>query len=385
MNQPVQSLALTLTVNGETHALSVPPRAQLAEILRDRLELTGTHLGCEQGVCGACTVMMDGRPVRACITYAGACDGAAIETVEGFAGDTTMDQLRTAFSQHHGLQCGFCTPGMLVTARDIVARLPDPDEAAIRQELAGNLCRCTGYVGIVRAIASVIAARNAAGGAPEAAPPPLPPRATGFTPFTPTPVTEAPTAARPTGRVTAQDGWTVIERAFPLPHPAPRVWDHLADLDAVAACLPGARLTDRDGDRFTGAVDIRFGPIRASLQGTGTQTLDTPARTARIDAEGSDRAGKSSVAGRLDLAVTEAGEAANVALTLRFRITGPLAQFNRPELVAAFADQILAGFIANSDAMLSGRTPTAEARPLGGLSLLWAVLRARLNALLGRG
>jgi carbon-monoxide dehydrogenase small subunit len=152
--------AITLTVNGETVAADVAPRQHLADFLRETLHLTGTHLGCEHGVCGACTVIIDGAPARSCITLAVACDGAEIRTVESFDDDPVMAQLRAAFTTEHALQCGFCTPGMLATARDIVTRLPEADEARIRRELSGNLCRCTGYVGIVKAIARVLAERR---------------------------------------------------------------------------------------------------------------------------------------------------------------------------------------------------------------------------------
>jgi carbon-monoxide dehydrogenase small subunit len=151
---------ITLTVNGETVAADVVPRQHLADFLRENLHLTGTHLGCEHGVCGACTVMIDGAPARSCITLAVACDGAEIRTVESFDDDPVMAQLRAAFTAEHALQCGFCTPGMLATARDIVTRLPAAGEARIRRELSGNLCRCTGYVGIVRAIARVLKERR---------------------------------------------------------------------------------------------------------------------------------------------------------------------------------------------------------------------------------
>src|ERR687891_381256 len=150
---------IQLTVNGKRVAAEVEPRLQLAEFLREHLLLTGTHLGCEHGVCGACTIEIDGAPARSCIAYAVACNGADIRTIEGFDDDALMAELREAFSAEHALQCGFCTPGMLVTARDIVTRLPDADEALIRKELAGNLCRCTGYVGIVRSIQRVLAKR----------------------------------------------------------------------------------------------------------------------------------------------------------------------------------------------------------------------------------
>jgi len=147
---------IALTVNGKSVEASVQPRTHLADFLREHLRLTGTNLGCEHGVCGACTLMIDGAPARSCITFAVACEGADVRTIEGFDEDPLMDALREAFSAEHALQCGYCTPGMLMSARDIVTRLPAADEARVREELAGNLCRCTGYVGIVRAILSVL-------------------------------------------------------------------------------------------------------------------------------------------------------------------------------------------------------------------------------------
>lgn len=151
---------LTLKINGEDVTANVEPRLSLADFIRDHRRLTGTHLGCEHGVCGACTVLMNGEPARSCITFAVVADGTEITTIEGFDGDDPMAQLRQAFHENHALQCGYCTPGMLVAARDIVTRLPDADEARVRLELAGNLCRCTGYVGIVNAILSVLEQRR---------------------------------------------------------------------------------------------------------------------------------------------------------------------------------------------------------------------------------
>jgi aerobic carbon-monoxide dehydrogenase small subunit len=151
---------IALTVNGANVAAEVEPRTNLADFLREHLHLTGTNIGCEHGVCGACTLEIDGAPSRSCITWAVACDGARVRSIEGFDEDPVMEQLRQAFTAEHALQCGYCTPGMLVTARDIVTRLPDADEARIRKELAGNLCRCTGYMGIVAAISRVLAARK---------------------------------------------------------------------------------------------------------------------------------------------------------------------------------------------------------------------------------
>ncbi len=153
---------IAMTVNGQAVAGQVEPRLSLADYLREHLRLTGTHLGCEHGVCGACTIKLDGEPARSCIAFAVGCDGADVRTIEGFDDDDVMEDLRQAFTEHHGLQCGYCTPGMLISAHDIVTRLPDADERRVRLELSGNLCRCTGYVGIVRAILAVLEKRRAA-------------------------------------------------------------------------------------------------------------------------------------------------------------------------------------------------------------------------------
>ncbi len=148
----MNEVTVTLTVNGRSHEVTVPPRTSLADLLREHLHLTGTHLGCEHGVCGACTVFLDGAPARSCITLAASCAGARVVTVEGLAGPVA-DAVRAAFVSEHGLQCGFCTPGMLVTSVDIVGRTPEATADEIRVALAGNMCRCTGYVNIVRAVA----------------------------------------------------------------------------------------------------------------------------------------------------------------------------------------------------------------------------------------
>jgi carbon-monoxide dehydrogenase small subunit len=149
---------IRLRVNGKAVDDDVPPRLSLADFLRERRNLTGTHLGCEHGVCGACTILVDGEPVRACLAFAVACDERDIRTIEGFADDRVMTALRQAFHQHHGLQCGFCTPGMLITARDLIRRNRAGSEKEIRKELAGNICRCTGYTNIVAAISAAAAA-----------------------------------------------------------------------------------------------------------------------------------------------------------------------------------------------------------------------------------
>jgi carbon-monoxide dehydrogenase small subunit len=143
---------LTLRVNGEEHRLEVEPRRLLADVLRDDLGLTGTHLGCEQGACGACTVLLDGEAVRSCLLFAVQAEGAEVTTVEALAHNGALHPLQQAFRDRHGLQCGFCTPGMLLAALDLLARNPEPTAAEVREELSGNICRCTGYGRIVDAV-----------------------------------------------------------------------------------------------------------------------------------------------------------------------------------------------------------------------------------------
>jgi carbon-monoxide dehydrogenase small subunit len=154
-------ISISLDVNGERVDASVLPRLNLADFLREHLKLTGTHIGCEHGVCGACTLLMDGKPIRSCITLAVAADGTEIRTVEGYQGDDLMVAIRKAFNLRHALQCGFCTSGMLATAYDVLSRIPDLDRDRIRAELGGNLCRCTGYLPIIQAIEDVHAQRSA--------------------------------------------------------------------------------------------------------------------------------------------------------------------------------------------------------------------------------
>ena len=144
---------IRLRINDATVVDDVAPRMSVADFLRERHNLTGTHLGCEHGVCGACTILVDGEPARSCLMLAVACDERKITTIEGFAGDPVIAALRRNFHQHHALQCGYCTPAMLITARDLILRQRAGSEREIREGLAGNICRCTGYTNIVTAIA----------------------------------------------------------------------------------------------------------------------------------------------------------------------------------------------------------------------------------------
>jgi len=149
---------VSMSVNGRNYTRSIEPRYLLVDFLRHELGLTGTHIGCEQGVCGACTVLIDGKTGRSCLHFAVALQNSEITTVEGLATEDSLHPIQEAFHQSHALQCGFCTPGFLMTAKEFLADNPDPTEAEIRQALTNNICRCTGYVNIVSAIK--IAAKN---------------------------------------------------------------------------------------------------------------------------------------------------------------------------------------------------------------------------------
>jgi len=377
--------ALSLTVNGRAVSAEVEPRTHLADFLRDHLRLTGTHLGCEHGVCGACTVLISGAPARSCITYAVACDGLEIRTIEGFEEDALMAELRDAFSREHALQCGFCTPGMLISARDIVQRLPRADERRIRTELSGNLCRCTGYVGIVQAVTSVAARQTEAAVAAPAAPFKSAARSTAVAPAPPAPtriLAAAPTAAEP-----AREGWTRIEESFVIAAPPSAVWQALADFPKVAACLPGAELTEHDARSVKGRLRVKLGPMAASFSGSATVLRDDAAMTGVAKGAGTDSGSRSRTRGELTYRLTpEAGGAqTRVAVTVDYDLQGPLAQFSRSNLARDFAARIIAEFAANLDRALrpGGSTTPETPRSLNALELIWSVIWTRISRLFG--
>ena len=420
-----------LTVNHEPHEATVAARTQLAELLRDHLHLTGTHLGCEHGVCGACTVLMNGRPIRSCITYAHACEGADVVTVEGLGGDPVGKALRDAFVRHHALQCGFCTPGMLITAWDVVTRLAPVDDAAIRRELNGNLCRCTGYMGIVAAVQEVAWQRRGEGsadangmaeareclGAPAASSESsevdtahpatdvadagettaqdsttpcaaaVPESAAPFEPFEVDPA-HLPAAATPASgadrAATRAGGWTRLERAFTVEQPVDALWALFEDLPRVARCIPGVSVESAGADRFTGRAAIRFGPIAAAFDGEGTRETDAERRTGVISGHGIDPRGQATLEAELRYAMSgEEGipdprPRTRVDLAIRFRVQGGLAQFNRGDLVESFADVVLTEFVRNCERLLSGKE-VRNGKSASGLALLWRMIRVRLG------
>ncbi|KYG20590.1 carbon monoxide dehydrogenase [Bradyrhizobium sp. AT1] len=387
---------IALNVNKQAVELSAEPRTCLADFVRDKLDLTGTHLGCEHGVCGACTVLLDGVPVRSCITYAVACEGADITTIEGLDEDEVTTELRAAFTREHALQCGYCTPGMLVSARDLVLRLPDADERRIRVGLSGNLCRCTGYVGIVRAVQSVIEARRARSIAPltNGGRTGLGPAGSGRAAADrsePQPARQSPVPARESiapGSIADFTPATVLDQGFTLAHPPAKVFAMFDDVAGIAACLPGVSLTSPPRpERVEGLIRVRLGPIAASFEGAARVERDPATLSGRIVGIGTDQRSHSATQGeiRYCLLPLEGGAATAVELSIGYTLTGTLAQVGRPGLVRDLARRLVADFAANLDRHMSGvpSGPKTSAE-LSVWSIVSDVLRARIARVLGR-
>ncbi|MFK4508573.1 2Fe-2S iron-sulfur cluster-binding protein [Bradyrhizobium daqingense] len=388
---------IALQVNRRAVAASAEPRTSLADFVRDKLDLTGTHLGCEHGVCGACTVLLDGVPARSCITYAAACEGADVTTIEGLEEDEVTAELRAAFTREHALQCGYCTPGMLISARDLVLRLPDADERQVRVGLSGNLCRCTGYVGIVRAVQSVIEARRMRNVAPlaDGGRSILGPAGSGR-------AGSGPSEPLQLGRTALDRQFAsaahlsipdftpsaVLDQSFSLAHPPAEVFAVFDDIAGIAACLPGVSLKGAPTpERVEGEIRVKLGPIAAAFEGAARVERDPATLSGRIIGIGADRRSRSATQGeiRYRLLPLEGGVATAVELSIGYTLTGMLAQVGRPGLVRDLAKRLVAEFAANLDRHMSGapsgRTAPAE---LSFWSVASDVLQARFARMVSR-
>jgi len=404
-------MKIALTVNGKPVHGDVAPRTNLADFLREHVLLTGTHVGCEHGICGACTVEINGEIARSCITYAVTCDGSGVRTIEGFDDDALMAQMRKAFAQEHALQCGYCTPGMLIAARDLVRRKRDLSRADIRTEMSGNLCRCTGYMGIVSAIERVMGERGAlvqslprsdndwlgpAPGPVAAASITTAPRALkGETIGSAALATRPPMVRNPVrvtvGDIEDVDGVVRLAQSFVLEHTRDVVWQLMSDPQAVARCMPGAHLDGppRDGT-LSGHIAVKLGPIAANFAGEGSVKQFPGEYRQVIEGRGGDRKSGSRVTGSVDYRLSaisgEAGnEATRVDVVISYALTGLLAQLGRSGIVRDLARRIGETFAQNIDAQLSDPSGTAMARvPVSALSLFLQVIAARLRAIFSR-
>lgn len=393
------TMPLTLSVNGRAVSAMVEPRLHLADFLREELNLTGTHLGCEHGVCGACTLLVDGEPIRSCIAFAGACGGADVTTIEGLDADEIAIELRAAFNREHAVQCGFCTPGMLISARDLVLRLAEPDEWRIRLGLSGNLCRCTGYVGIVQAVRSVIAARRGRGLAPIAADPkrglgPVGARiGSGLAAAgAPAPKTVAPSPPPDVKIPAAFTPTHSFEQGFTIRCPPAEAFAAFGRIREIADCIPGAFVDGEPApNRVEGGIRVRLGPISPVFRGAALIERNDEKLEGRILGAGADSGERSAVQGEIRYRIVsgEAPGAARVELTIGYVLKGPLAQFGRPSLVRNLAGRMIAEFSRNLEARLTGGSSPAPPKAINLPRLVLGSLSARFviwaKGLIGRG
>lgn len=361
---------VTLTVNGTETTVAVPTRTHLADVLRERLGLTGTHLGCEHGVCGMCTVLVDGEAARACLLFAVQCDGADVVTVEGLGTAAEQHPLQQAFSAHHALQCGFCTPGMLMSAYDLLADPPVREDGSgapgdVAEQMSGVLCRCTGYRGILAAVTDVAEAY------PEGVPGPRNCRARTLVGRS-----TAPTAAAADEdddvpalphevRVPSGAPSATVSVSSELSSPVQDVWSVLADFDLLAKCLPGAQLVEVLGDdRYRGRATVALGPVRLSFEGLAQVVEHDPdARRMRVLAQGVDAGGSATQA-----VITLAADARDDGGTrlqadASLYLSGRIAQFGRA-LAGDVSRRMFEQFaVAVDDAARTGAAPDPAAAP----------------------
>jgi aerobic-type carbon monoxide dehydrogenase small subunit (CoxS/CutS family)/carbon monoxide dehydrogenase subunit G len=387
---------VTLTVNGTDVRLEVEPRLTLADALRHRLGLTGTHLGCEHGVCGACTVLIDGQAARSCLMFCVQADGHRVTTVEALGSAGDLHPLQAAFRRHHGLQCGFCTPGFLMSAYELLDARRDEfeNEQRLREELSGVLCRCTGYAGIVEAVREVASAH------PEGLPPPkvlgrpLTVRGGGAPVAYRQCGTEAPVVEH---RSAAPAQGSGAELTVPIGAPNETVdvttnispspeetWALLQDVPQMSRCLPGVELDgEEETDTYTGRVRVSLGPMRMKFAGAArVLDRDPSSRTLRLLAAGQDVSG-SAIRALVTLSAQPHGEGGtSLCAQAALYLSGRAAQFGR-SLAGDVSRQLFGEFGACVEQSLSSGQPAAPARVTAG-ALLWRLLHSRARSLLHR-
>ena len=346
---------VSLTVNGTEVTLDVEPRLTLADALRQRLGLTGTHLGCEHGVCGACTVLLDGAAVRSCLLFCVQAQDAEVTTVEALGSVGDLHPLQEAFRRHHALQCGFCTPGFLMSAYELLREGGSGagDEEHLRQELSGVLCRCTGYAGIVRAVQEVAAAHPDGLPSPKQLGRPITVRQ-----WSPAPGEELALRAATEGRP-APAAPVNVDLSLPEGEPNQTVdvtttispspeetWQLVRDFARVSRCMPGVELEAAEGeDIYSGHVQVHLGPMKLRFAGAArVLERDAQERTLRAVASGRDDSGSGV---RAALAITAAaagdGEGTSLRAHAELYLSGRAAQFGR-SLAGDVSRQLFAEF-----------------------------------------
>lgn len=387
-DEPVE---LRLTVNGTPAVLHLPPRYTLADALRDHLGLTGTHLGCEHGVCGMCTVLVDGEAARACLLFACQMDGSDVVTVEGLGRPDELHPLQASFGRNHALQCGFCTPGFLMSAYDLLTHKREVTDEELPEELSGVLCRCTGYRNIVTAISET--RREYPDGIPEpgnCTQRVLVGRAGSHAGGIPGGVeggsTNIDTAPHDVDIVLPEsDPTTSVEVTSNLSVPVEQVWSVLDDMPLLARCLPGAELTEDLGNgRYTGRARVAAGPVKLSF--TGVAHLiehDQTAGTLRVLAQGQDTGGAQTQAD-ITLVATATDTGTHLCAHAAVYLAGRIARFGRA-LAGDISRRMFEQFAESvKHAATSGQAPATQTDAPSALRLVLNTLTGRLRTVLRR-
>jgi len=374
---------VSFSVNGTEVALSLPARITLADALRDHLGLTGTHLGCEHGVCGMCTILVDGEATRACLVFAVQVDGAELTTVEGLGRPDDLHPLQEAFGRHHGLQCGFCTPGFLMSSYDLLDHDPQITRQDLPEELSGVLCRCTGYRNIVDAVDDVACAHR--DGLPR-------PRNCGPRTLVGR-TTSSATAAVGAPAVSADPAESPRPEQISIPSGEPTVAIDLTsnlessltdmarvfdDVRLLIRCLPGTELTDDLGDDwFRGRARITLGPIKMSFNGLA-HLVEHESDRLHVLAQGNDTSGGGAQA-EIELRATESGSGGTqLHAVARVFLVGRIAGFGR-SLAGDVSRRMFEDFATAIDQAAAGVEPDVASKPPSAFRILVATLCDRLR------
>ena len=377
-----ETFPVSFTVNGKSATVHVSPRVTLSDVLRDHLGLTGTHVGCEHGVCGMCTVNIDGEAARACLVLACQVDGSEILTVEGLGTPDELHPLQKSFSEHHGLQCGFCTPGMLMSAYDMLKNEDVSSKEDIAKEMSGVLCRCTGYRNIIDSIADV--AEKYPDG------PPVPQN------IESEPLINRSGGADGTPRIPVSAGSEVKSRdVIILPNSEPTmdftiesqmtsnkqdIWPITEDTETLAACLPGAELIEDFGnDKYVGRMQVALGPIRLKFIGdVHVIERDEDKGVVRALVEAADQS-SGSVQAEVTLSLTPSEAGTKIHANARVYLTGRIAQFGRSLAEDASRD-LFERFTQRLDSVAQGEEIQSE-NPPSAFAIATQIVKRRIAKL----
>jgi aerobic-type carbon monoxide dehydrogenase small subunit (CoxS/CutS family)/carbon monoxide dehydrogenase subunit G len=382
-----QMVDVSMTVNGSAVTVSLPARVTLSDALRDHLGLTGTHVGCEHGICGMCTVLVDGEAARACLLFAVQLDGAEITTVEGLGRPDDLHPLQESFGRHHSLQCGFCTPGFLMSSYDLLTHEPDVTREELPTELSGVLCRCTGYRNIIDAVDEVAQAhRDGLPGPGNETSRMLVGRTPGGSVVASTalPQEEEPESQSHPERIALPTGdpTITIDVTSQLTSSPGEVARVFGDIRLLARCLPGAELTDELGDGwYRGLARIALGPVRLSFKGLAQILEQGPDRLV-MHGQGQDA---SSGAAQAAIVMTAEASAGGTALRAEADVflTGRIAGFGR-SLAGDVSRRMFEDFARAVDQAAAGQEPDVASSPASAVSILVAALADRARSGLKR-